>query len=159
MKPGTASVKARRKFFSAWDEMDYLYHKVLHWSYGPSTDRAKAKRFALRLEQVLSKTSGVRGAIKGQEYWSLVYEVKGDLPNAIKHRRNEIRLWKRFLALPEYPALDPSIVGDHSDLADRLICLGFLYKEAGEPKHAIASIDEARAIAASHGFCFEEIEP
>lgn len=152
MGPSRKEPVNRRKFVSAWDEIMYLRLKVLHWFYGSAHSRSRARPFALRLEQLLRSARVGHMAIMAEECWSLVHEVKGDLGSAIKYRRSEIRLWKKFLGYQKYPTLDPSIVGDHSDLADRLIILAMLYSAADKKKRAIQSLEEARALAQEHDF-------
>ncbi len=155
MGPSRKEPVNRRKFVSAWDEIMYLRSKLLHWFYGLTYSRARARPFALRLEQLLRSARVGHGAIMAEECWSLVHEVKGDLRSAIKYRRSEIRLWKRFFSLPSFSPADAAIFGDYSDLADRLILLAMLYSAADNKKRAIQSLEEARVLAAEHDFPFE----
>src|SRR5437870_3625397 len=85
----------RRKFADAWDEIGYLYDKLLYWLY-QREDARKARVFAERLEKVLPKADPDQEAIFTHECWSLVYETRGDLRKAITHRENEIRLIRRL---------------------------------------------------------------
>src|SRR5438094_6520854 len=85
----------RRKFVSEWDEIEYLYHKILHWFY-PVRDRGKALRFCERLEELLRKVASRHEAILGESCWSLLYEVRGDLPKAIASREHEIKLIRQL---------------------------------------------------------------
>ena len=145
----------RRKFASAWDEIEYLYHKLLHWLYGPAHRPSRARPFAEQLERLLRGTKGVGEAILGQECWSLVCEVKGDLRRAIRHRERTIALIRRFVALPEYPTLTPGLHHDDSSIVDHLVLLAMLHGHAGNRRRATASIEEARAYAAAQGIAFE----
>src|SRR5439155_8179518 len=85
----------RRKFQSAWDEIQYLYLKLLHWFYGQQAP-AKAKPYAARLGRLLKKKDADQGSILGQECRSLIRELKGDFEGAIPHRENEIRKIRRL---------------------------------------------------------------
>src|SRR5438552_824876 len=86
----TEAVRTRRTFQSEWDEIAYLYGKVLYWLYDKG-DRRRALPFAKRLKPLLRKASPKQEAIFGEECWSLIYEVERDFAKAIAHRRHEIR--------------------------------------------------------------------
>src|SRR5207253_3760224 len=105
----------------------------LHWFY-PVRDRGKALRFCERLEELLRKVASRHEAILGESCWSLLYEVRGDLPKAIASREHEIKLirqlWKISKGTPgEEVALKHY---DVSDLSDRLDLLAILYHDAGD---------------------------
>jgi hypothetical protein len=85
----------RRKFADTWYEIGYLYDKLLYWLY-QRDDAKKARPFADRLAKLLPKADPEQDSISGEECRSLVYEVKGDFPRAIKHREKEIRLIRRL---------------------------------------------------------------
>src|SRR5439155_519509 len=85
----------RRKFADEWDEIGYLYDKLLYWLYGRA-DARKARPFVERLEKLLPKVDPEHEGIFGEECWSLLYEAKGNLPKAIDYRKNEIRLIRRL---------------------------------------------------------------
>src|SRR5262249_47182643 len=139
----TEAPPTRRKFASEWDEIDYLYHKLLYWLY-ERAQPAKALPFARRLEQVLDSAPGGEEAIRGEECRSLICEAKGDLRGAIKHRANETRSIRRLHKL----ARDGSswdYVKRHygyDDLSDRLDLLAALYHDAGDLEQAIRALEE-----------------
>src|SRR4051812_20364850 len=85
----------RRKFANEWDEIGYLYDKLLYWLY-QREDSRKARPYAKRLERLLPKAAPENDAIFGEECWSLVHETNGNLRKAIEHRENEIRLIRRL---------------------------------------------------------------
>ncbi|WP_051185286.1 hypothetical protein [Leptospira alstonii] len=145
-------MKNRRSFTSTWDELDYLYVKVLRWFYGSPPNRAKARVFADRLENLLDRMKPEPMAIKVEECRAIVCEVKGDLIGAIHHRCREIDFLKTLFSLPEYPKL--AMVGDHSDLVDRLILLAILYKNIGSFRQAIDCLEEAKVVAKRKRFRF-----
>src|SRR5438067_2514311 len=85
----------RRKFAGAWDEIRYLYDKLLYWLY-QREEAGKARPYAERLERLLAKADPDQQTILGAESRSLIHEVRGDYRNAIKHREREIRLIRRL---------------------------------------------------------------
>jgi hypothetical protein len=110
----------RRKFLGEWDHILYLYDKVLYWFYERHC-RARALHFCELLEHLLKLHAANHQAIKGEECWSLIFEIRGDLRNAIKHREREIRLIKRLQKIGKgTTGYQPS------DLADRLDLLDFV---------------------------------
>ena len=141
----TSGKRSKSRFASAWDEMGYLYYKILRWFYKAPWSRAKAAPYARRLEHLLESTPGASQAIRGQEYWSLVCEIQGDLVGAIKHRKKEIALWRKLFSLPDYSSGIAGL-GDYSDLADRLILLALLCQRAGRRRAAMKYASEAESI-------------
>ena len=146
----------KRKFASEWDEIDYLYHKILYWFY-PVRDRAKALKFSKRLESLLKRFASRHEAIFGEECWSLVYEVKGDLDKAIEHREREIKLIQRLWAISKDPPAKEIVRAryDASDLSDRYDLLAILYHERGDLDKAIQILIESKAICDEHGIRFD----
>jgi hypothetical protein len=146
----------RRKFANDWDEVEYLYWKLLYWFY-EQDNPARARGYAARLERLLPKVAGSHEAILGQECRSLLYELKGDLRNAIKHREQETRLIKRLLELAkDSPSKDFILRAyDYSDLSDRLELLAMLHHEAGELDKALAVLREAKQLCARHRLPFD----
>ncbi|WP_441293106.1 hypothetical protein ACSRUE_19970 [Sorangium sp. KYC3313] len=151
-------MRNRRRFVSDWDELDYLYHKALQWFYGSPVNSVRARAFAVRLEELLTKMKPGSMSIMAQECWALVCEIKGDLVGAIRHRRREIKLLMKLLSLPEYPQLDPEIVGSHSDLVDLLVLLALLYQDTGSFEEAIKCLEQAREVAKQRRFRFPAYE-
>src|SRR5437016_1175652 len=135
----TKAIPNRHKFLNAWDEIEYLYHKVLYWFY-PVRDRSKALRFCKRLKVLLAKVAANHEAVFGEECWSLLYEVKGDFAKAIKYRESEIKLIKHLWEISRgTPGEDIAFQQyDASDLSDRLDLLAILYHDAGDLDRAIS---------------------
>lgn len=124
---------------------------------------SRARPFAKRLERLLRREATSHETIKGEECWSLVHELKGNLRKAIEYRKSEIRLMKRLLAARSRE--EKAGAGgrhywpdDYSDLADRLALLAMLYTRAGDTKSAVASIKAAARLAETHGFVLESQE-
>ncbi|WP_004472972.1 hypothetical protein [Leptospira santarosai] len=149
-------MKTRKSFVSTWDELDYLYHKILKYFYGLTPNYTKAKLFANRLEKLLDTMELESMSIRVEECKSITCEIRGDLFGAIRHRRREIKLLKNLLLLPEYSKLVPELVGDNSDLADRLILLAILYQNVGFSEKAIHCLEEARELAKKTFFSFSD---
>jgi tetratricopeptide (TPR) repeat protein len=142
---------SRRKFADAWDEIDYLYHKLLYWLYDRGDPR-KAQEFCDRLEQLLDRESPGVETVRGEECRSLISEARGDLGGAIAHREREIRLMKRLLeAAMNSPGKDYVLRNyNYGDLSDRLDLLAVLYHDTGDLDRAIATLQESRQLCLEH---------
>jgi hypothetical protein len=151
----THSPLTRRKFAGHWDEIDYLYHKLLYWFY-KRKDQRRPKPFCDRLERLLDEFCTDDHVIVPEECRSLICEIRGDLSGAIEHRENEIRLIKRLHRISQNtPSHDFALSQyDYSDLSDRLDLLAILYHEAGKPKRAIRALEESKKLCATHGIKF-----
>ena len=148
---------ARRSFYSNWDEILYLYDKLLYWFY-PLKDSGKSRHYADRLAKVLQKTPSSKGAIKGQECWSLVYEARKDLRKAIVYRQKEIRLIQRLHKV----TTKKSIVGRAvlegygiAALSDRLDLLAILHHDSGDLSAAIRTLKKSRELCRKHRIPFD----
>src|SRR5712692_3963299 len=128
----------RRKFADASDRMGYLYDKLLYWPHARQ-DARRARPFADRLEEVLVKVRPEPESIFTEECWSLVYETKGDLGKAIKHRKNEIR---RLHQISESASSADYVFWQYSyaDLSDRLDLLAVLYHDSGNLEKALSTL-------------------
>lgn len=146
----------RRKFASAWDEIMYLHDKLLYWLYQREDER-KACPYAKRLEQLLPRATPTHEAILGEECWSLVYETKGDLAKAIKHREKEIRLIHRLHELVRKSPCDQCALEGYGydDLSDRLDLLAILYHDSGQFDKAIRTLQESKRLCKAHGLTFD----
>jgi len=151
----TKSPSIKRKFAGDWDQIEYLYQKLLFWFY-ERRNRRHAAQFADRLERVLENVASDDEVIVVEECRSLICEVRGDLAGAIKYRENEIRLIRRLhqislgtpsrdLALSQY---------DFGDLSERLDLLAGLYRAAGKLTRAIRVLEESKQLCATHGIPF-----
>jgi len=150
------AIKTKRHFVSLWDEALYLYDKMLFWWYNRA-NRARARHFADRLQHVLQRLPRIDYPARVEEFWSLIYDIRGDLDNAIAHRRNEIEVISSALdgAHGKRPThLNPGS-DTYQDLVDRLMLLALLYRDQGNDDSARASLHQARDIAAKHHFEFE----
>jgi hypothetical protein len=147
---------SRRKFANAWDEILYLYHKLLYWLYDRG-DARRAPSYADRLEKLLARVSPGDEAIRPEECRSLICEARGDLPAAIRHRENEIRLIRRLHEIsvntPSWDYLRQDY--DYSDLSDRLDLLAILYHDNGDLDRAIHTLEESKRLCKRHGVPFD----
>ena len=146
----------RRKFANEWDEVGYLYDKLLYWLY-QREDAGKARSYAKRLEELLPKADAHHEAIFGEECWSLVYEAKGDLLKAIQHRENEIRLIRRLHAISRNAPHKRLALKDYGwdDLGDWLDLLATLYHDSGQLDRAIHTLQESKRLCEEHGIAFD----
>src|SRR6266404_5257258 len=92
----------RRKFDGDWDRVLYCYYKALYWFYA-RRNRSQAAKFCRSLEPVLRRVANKHEAIRGEECWSLLYEIRGNLNKAISYRRSEIRLIKKLQRIMPKP--------------------------------------------------------
>jgi tetratricopeptide (TPR) repeat protein len=146
----------RRKFASGWDEIGYLYDKLLYWLYGRG-DAAKARAYAERLGKLLPKADPDHEAIFSEECWSLIYETKRDFRKAIEHRENEIRLIRRLHEISRgkpHQAVALKNYG-YADLSDRLDLLATLYHDSGNLDRAMAILQESKRLCKAHGIKFD----
>jgi len=146
----------RRKFACQRDELDYLYHKLLYWLY-EREDFARARAFAQRLAALLSNASPGHDAIFPEECWSLIYEARQDLPGAIKHRENELRLMKRLHAISRNSGQEEDVyrLYGYDDLSDILDLLAVLYRDNGSVDKAISTLHESKRVCETHGLKFD----
>jgi hypothetical protein len=146
----------RRKFVTVWDEIGYLYDKLLYWLY-QRADPTKARPFVERLERLLPKAAPHHQAILGEECWSLVFEAKGDLPKAIEYRENEIRLMRHLHTISRNTPGEKYALKDrgYDALSDRLDLLAVLYHESGDLHKAIDTLRESKELCAKHGVEFD----
>jgi hypothetical protein len=146
----------RRKFADDRDQIDYLYQKLLYWLY-ERDDFTRARIFADRLVQMLPTSSPGTEAIFPQECWSLICEARMDLPGAIRHRENEIRLIKRLhVASQSIPEKDLVMqMYGYAELSDRLDLLAVLYHDTGNLGKALGILDESKRLCKKHGIRFD----
>ena len=71
----TKSPSIKRKFAGDWDQIEYLYQKLLFWFY-ERRNRRHAAQFADRLERVLENVASDDEVIVVEECRSLICEVR-----------------------------------------------------------------------------------
>jgi hypothetical protein len=140
----------KRKFRSAWEEIDYLYHKVLYWFYSRQ-DRRQASFFAERLRPLVVSVDPSCQAILGASCRALPGELAGDLWSAIQAREREIHLIRQLLQSDAPPAaqLPPA------ELSDRLDLLAILYWHAGNLVPAREVLQDSQNWCAEKGIPFD----
>ena len=106
--------KNRRTFLGPWDELSYLYEKLLYWFYGRQL-RSRGLRFAERMLEILRELPDACEKRQGNEYWALVSEVQGDWQAAAEFWQQEIDLKFRIreLALEEKPSARGFLLEDN----------------------------------------------
>jgi hypothetical protein len=151
-------VNGRRQYAHEWDEIEDLYHKVLSAYYGQGS-RRRALRYVPRLEELLRQATPDHGAVLGEECWSLVSELQGNLPAAIAYRLNEIRLIRRLWKITEHDSEHVRKIAldgyGPADLADRYDLLAGLYHDAGQLRKAIKTLWQSRELCELHGVKFD----
>jgi hypothetical protein len=140
----------KRKFRSAWDQIDYLYHKLLYWFYHRS-DRRHARRFASRLTRLVARADPHHETILGMSCRALIAELAGDLRKAIQYREQEIRFIEQVLR-PGSPPL-PDMGFD--DVSDRMDLLAILHWNAGDPARAAEILEQSKRYCANHHLRFD----
>jgi hypothetical protein len=146
----------RHSFANEWDEIGYLYDKVLFWLY-QRADRRKARPFVKRLELLLAKADPKQESILGQECRSLAREALGDLAGAIEHRENEIQLIRRLHDVSRGKPFEEHALQDygHEELSDRLDLLASLYHDNGQLDKAIDTLKQSKRLCQDHGLTFD----
>jgi hypothetical protein len=146
----------RRKFADTRDQIDYLYHKLLYWLY-EREDSVRARTFAQRLGTLLSEPSSGHDAILPEECRSLICEANDDLPGAIKHRENEVRLIKKLHEMSRNIPQQEDIfrLDGYDDLSDRLDLLAVLSHDSGNSDKAIRILHESKQLCEKHGVKFD----
>jgi hypothetical protein len=154
MKDKTLPV--RRKFANEWDEIGYLYDRLLFWLY-QRQDMRQARRYAKRLPRLLQSADPKHQAILGEECWSLIYEAQGDLQKAIECRENEVRLIRRLQEISRDATYRDFVLEDYDleALRDRLDLLAVLYHDDGNLGKALQILEESRRLCAEHKVKFD----
>ena len=152
----TSPPPGRRKFASDWDEIEYLYHKLLYWLYRRE-DVGKARSYADRLERLLRQAAPNHQAILGEECWSLVHETRGNLRKAIEHRENEIHLIRRLHQMARNAPQAEHLLKDYGyeALSDRLDLLATLYHDSGDLENAIRALEESQQLCDAQRITFD----
>lgn len=149
------AVRNRRRFADVADEIEHVYQKLVFWHCRKSGD-VRARQYAARLKKLLLRDETIPGSIFGEECWSLIFEVEGDVRHAIRHRENEIRLIRRLHEITPGEQFDlVSSWYGHSDLSDRLVILADLYHQIGQTDRAIRILRESKALCRRHGIPFD----
>jgi tetratricopeptide (TPR) repeat protein len=148
----------RRKSADISAQLSRLYDRLVYWLY-ERQDGQRARAVADRLQQLLASNDTRVGSILAEECRALIHETKGDLKNAIKHRKNEIRLIRRLQAAAQKTADEDFVLQQysHADLKDRLDLLAMLYHDIGDLDHAAATLQEAKELCENHGIKFNGV--
>jgi hypothetical protein len=148
--------QSRRRFKTPWDEIKYLYHKVLYWLYDRQ-ERRHALPFCERLQTLLADTDPQHESILGEECLSLIYEAKKDLPKAIHHREEEIKRIKQLWKSAAHAGNRDIILESYGppDLSDRLDLLAILWRDAGDEQKSIRLLRESQRLCEEHGIPFD----
>jgi hypothetical protein len=112
---------------------------------------------AIELTQLLSQFGQASQSIFLEECRSLVSEAMADLPKAIKHRQNEIRLIHRLHRLSMNTDGEQFVFGqyDFADIRDRMVLLAMLYRGSADLAKAIGALIECGMFCVRHGIAFD----
>jgi tetratricopeptide (TPR) repeat protein len=149
----TAPVKTRP---ADWREVNRVYDKILYYFYELGS-HAKALAYTDKLHDLLSRLASDHDSIFGEECWSLLYELKGDLPTAIRHREREIELILKLWEISaDTPGMDVALRAyGIAELADRFDLLAMLYHDAGDLDRAIVTLTSSKWLCESFKVPFE----
>ena len=127
--------RIQRRFPTVWSELEYLCRRIHYWLYRSETPNSVAKRYVARLERVLKELPGNDMAILREEGWALLFELKGELRQAIGHHQKEINLIEKL-----HKSVERSVqAGDYDKVMAKSICAG----------HDQAALRERQAILRS----------
>ncbi len=140
----------RRRFAHEWDEIEYLYFKMLFWAY-EKEDYRRASRFSDQLIKLLDRFDPKCEAILGASARALAADVNGRIDAAIRFRKREIKLLQRLLQIggPAAEDLGPE------DVSDRMDLLAIHYWDAGNLELARKTIEESRNYCRRHRIPFD----
>ena len=144
----TEAAPAGKKPRGGWAEINRFYERA---------NRPAALRYGERFFDLLTKNADGHDSIFGEECWSLLFELRKDLHEAVKHKEHEIELIQQ---LWEVSANTPGMTVvlrtyGIGDLADRLDLLAILYHDAGRLDTAILTLMRSKWLCESFKVAFE----
>jgi hypothetical protein len=139
----------------ATDGVESLYQQLLQAFYG-KPNRVQAKEIAERLEAVLATRRDVSDSIRGDEVRAILAELRGDLEEAVRSRRREIRKIRQLHEMASgKPGWEYVLQQyDYSDLSDRLDLLAINYAEQGDLDRAVRVLRKSKKICETHHIPF-----
>jgi hypothetical protein len=87
--------KARPRFRTKWGELEQVCAKIHNLWYVEKKE-STAKRYLGRLQRVLREVPDNDMAILREDGLALLHELRGEIGDAIKHRKREIQLMTRL---------------------------------------------------------------
>ena len=93
-RPKQKPPSTKQTFANPWGEWDYLCKKI-HYSLYVRREKAKARRYRRRLQDVLDRLPRNVVAIIREERLALLGELQGHVDDAIAHRQREIELMEK----------------------------------------------------------------
>jgi hypothetical protein len=110
LQPQSQPLKRKKKTGNAWGDLAAICQKV-HAALYERRDKTAARRYQLRLKQILTQLPENDLAIVREEGLALLHELRGEAALAIPHRQREIRLMmqlqrsvKKSVAIGDYAA-------------------------------------------------------
>jgi hypothetical protein len=83
--------RTRKKFGTIWGELDYVCKRIHYWWY-IRKDKTSARRYLSRLERILPEVPENDLAIVREEGLAWLYQLRGEISRALKHRQREVEL-------------------------------------------------------------------
>jgi K+-sensing histidine kinase KdpD len=83
---------SRYPFLGVGDELHYLNDLIEYFRQHQKLKSSEAELAMMRFEELLQQSGTDNGSIVLQEHWALLFEVKGDFRQAVKHRKREAEL-------------------------------------------------------------------
>jgi hypothetical protein len=153
---------SRRKFYSAIDELEYVYSKALHWSYTVAKP-AKARPFMDRLAGLLRRHGrALAPSAAVFECQALVAEYRGQLEDAVRFRRKEIDLLSRYVlrgakvsTTDEAVQLRRDQYPSPGNLIDRLYLLAIEYWQLANYRAALQELKKSARLCTRFGIEFD----
>jgi len=88
--------QTRLRFRTNWGELEYVCVRIHTLLYVKKNEHSARRVYLSRLGRILEKLPENDMAIIREEGLALLYELKGDRSNAIKHRKREIQLMEKL---------------------------------------------------------------
>jgi hypothetical protein len=143
----------RRSFEGPWDEIAYLFAKVQYWH--DRGNLANARRYVPRLKALVQSEEDWHLATLGQEAWSYIAELRGDLCSASLTLQAAMdSIISHFERNP-----DPGETGTEALMekfrAPLYRRLAELYLRQNQPYGALVTLRRAAALCTQMGYAFE----
>lgn len=142
-------VKARRRFRSVLDELQYLEQRLMFWLYERMRP-SRARPFAERMARLLRRVPDQKNTIIGSGRYALVAEARGRWGEFAEHTWRQLRLLDRLsktrngsrLVLPGFVIVTLESLGD-------------AYIKVGDRPRALAAFARAKKLSRIHKIPFE----
>jgi hypothetical protein len=143
---------SRRLFLGPGDELNHVSDMLHYFIAAESIEGRTAARYVRRFEELLRAIGRDDGSILTQQYWAQLYEIRGDVRRAARHREREIELVERLFAIGgPVESVNPQYSINEAFLAREMRVLHGHYVALGDPakaKRLLARIEKLPAASA-----------